>query len=224
MAPARLTQAAIDEVVPSGDWSRLALLVLGVFGAAAVLNALTSVQTYLGQMLGQRVIFDLRSDVYRHLQSQSMSFFDENQTGALMSRVTNDVGMVQFFVSGALIQAVNIVLMVGLNLWAMWAIDGTLTLLALSVAPLIVLIQLQASTVMPMFRRMQQRMASLGGILQENITAIKLVKAFTREDHEAERFNQVLSDVRDMRLQTSRYMQLFMQAMMLATMLSQVLA
>jgi ABC-type multidrug transport system fused ATPase/permease subunit len=224
MAPAQLTRLVIDEVVPAGDWWRLALLVAAVFAAAALLNALTSVQTYLGQMLGQRVIFDLRSDVYRHLQSQSMSFFDENQTGALMSRVTNDVGMVQFFVSGALIQAVNFVLMVGLNIWAMWSISGTLTVLTLSVAPLIVLIQLQASTVMPMWRRMQQKMASLSGVLQENITAIKLVKAFTREEHEAERFNQVLGEVRDMRLQTSKYMQMFMQSMMLATMLSQVLA
>jgi ABC-type multidrug transport system fused ATPase/permease subunit len=224
MAPAHLTQLVIDEVVPSGDWRRLALLVLAVFGAAALLNGLTSAQTYLGQMLGQRVLFDLRSDVYRHLQSQSMSFFDENQTGALMSRVTNDVGMVQFFVSGALVQAVNFVLMVGLNVWAMAQIDGTLTILTLSVAPLIVLIQLQASSVMPMWRKMQQRMASLSGVLQENIAAIKLVKAFTREEYEAERFNRVLTDVRDMRLQTSKYMQLFMQSMMLATMLSQVLA
>jgi ATP-binding cassette subfamily B protein len=114
--------------------------------------------------------------------------------------------------------------MVGLNVWAMWQIDGTLTLLALSVAPLIVLIQLQASTVMPMWRKMQQKMASLSGVLQENIAAIKLVKAFTREQYEAERFNGVLGEVREMRLQTSRYMQLFMQSMMLATMLSQVLA
>src|SRR5688500_14547385 len=207
MAPARLTQSVIDEVIPSGDWWRLALLVVAVFGSAMGLNALTSGQTYLGQMLGQRVIFDLRSDVYRHLQSQSMSFFDENQTGQLMSRVTNDVGMVQFFVSGALIQAINFVLMVALNVWAMWEIDGTLTVLTLSVAPLIVLIQLEAAKVMPMWRRMQQKMASLSGILQENISAIKLVKAFTREEHEAERFNSVLADVRDTRLLTSKYMQ-----------------
>jgi ABC-type multidrug transport system fused ATPase/permease subunit len=223
MAPARLTQSVIDEVIPAGDWWWLALLVVAVFGSAMGLNLLTSGQTYLGQMLGQRVIFDLRSDVYRHLQSQSMSFFDENQTGQLMSRVTNDVGMVQFFVSGALIQTINFVLMVALNVWAMWEIDGTLTVLTLSVAPLIVLIQLEAAKVMPMWRRMQQKMASLSGILQENISAIKLVKAFTREDHEAERFNTVLAEVRDTRLLTSKYMQAFMQSMMLATMLSQVL-
>ena len=223
MAPARLTQSVIDEVIPSGDWWRLALLVVAVFGSAMGLNALTSGQTYLGQMLGQKVIFDLRSDVYRHLQSQSMSFFDENQTGQLMSRVTNDVGMVQFFVSGALVQTINFVLMVALNVWAMWEIDGTLTVLTLSVAPLIILIQLEAAKIMPMWRRMQQKMASLSGILQENISAIKLVKAFTREDYEADRFNAVLADVRDTRLMTSKYMQAFMQSMMLATMLSQVL-
>src|SRR2546425_659784 len=126
--------------------------------------------------------------------------------GFAPSRVTNDVSMVQFFVAGALIQTVNLGLVVGLNLWAMSAIDGRLTLLSLSVAPLIVVIQLQASSVMPMWRRMQQKMASLSGVLQENIAAIKLVKAFTREEHEAERFNQVLSEVREMRLVTSKYM------------------
>lgn len=224
MAPARLTQIVIDEVIPGSDWWRLALLVVAVFASAGILNALMSWQTYVGQMMGQRILLDLRSDVYRHLQSQSMSFFDENQTGQLMSRVTNDVGMVQFFVTGALIQAVNFILMVALNIWAMWAISGSLTLLTVSVAPLIVLIQLQASSAMPMWRMIQQRMASLSTILQENIAAIKLVKAFTREVHEAERFNLVLRDVRDMRLKTSRLMQGFMQAMMLSTMLSQGLA
>jgi ABC-type multidrug transport system fused ATPase/permease subunit len=224
MAPARLTQIVIDETIPSGDWKRLALLVLAVFGSAMLLNGLMSGQTYLGQLLGQRITFDLRAEIYRHLQSQSMSFFDENQTGQLMSRVTNDVGMVQFFVSGALVQAINFALMVGLNVWAMTSIDPTLTVLTLSVAPLIVLIQLEASTVMPMWRKIQQRMAGLSVILQENIAAIKLVKAFTREDHEAARFERVLRDVREMRLYTSRSMQAFMQGMMLATSLSQVLA
>jgi ABC-type multidrug transport system fused ATPase/permease subunit len=153
-----------------------------------------------------------------------MSFFDENQTGQLMSRVTNDVGMVQFFITGALVQAINFALMVGLNVYAMASVDLTLTMLTLSVAPLIVLVQLEASTVMPMWRRIQQRMAGLSVILQENISAIKLVKAFTREEHEAARFDEVLRDVREMRLATSRSMQAFMQAMMLATSLSQVLA
>src|SRR5438105_4960432 len=137
MAPARLTQTVIDQAIPSGDWKWLALIVLGVFGSAVGLNLLQSAQTYLTQMLGQRVIFDLRAEIYRHLQSQSMSFFDENQTGQLMSRVTNDVGIVQFFISNALVQAINFALMVGLNVWAMSSIDGTLTLLTLSVAPLI---------------------------------------------------------------------------------------
>jgi ABC-type multidrug transport system fused ATPase/permease subunit len=224
MAPAHLTQLVIDEVIPAGDWKRLALIVLGVFGAATLLNSLMSGQTYLGQLLGQKVTFDLRTDIYRHLQSQSMSFFDENQTGQLMSRVTNDVGMVQFFITGALVQAIGFVLMVGLNVWAMASIDLTLTALTLSVAPLIVLIQLEASRVMPMWRRIQQRMAGLSVILQENIAAIKLVKAFTREEHEAARFEAVLRDVREMRLETSRNMQGFMQGMMLSTSLSQVLA
>ena len=75
-----------------------------------------------------------------------------------------------------------------------------------------------------MWRQIQQRMAGLSVILQENIAAIKLVKAFTREQHEAGRFEAVLRDVREMRLGTSRNMQAFMQAMMLSTSLSQVLA
>src|SRR5439155_75819 len=83
-------------------------------------------------------------------------FFDENQTGQLMSRVTNDVGMVQFFITGALVQAIAFVLMVGLNVWAMATINLTLTVLTLSIAPLIVLIQLEASKIMPMWRKIQQ--------------------------------------------------------------------
>ena len=96
---------------------------------------------YLRAVGGQRVIFDLRATLYDHLQSQSMGFYDANQTGQLMSRVTNDVGQVQFFLTQGSSGCVNTAVTIAIYLAAMLLLDAQLTLVALSVPPLIVFLQ-----------------------------------------------------------------------------------
>jgi subfamily B ATP-binding cassette protein MsbA len=223
MGPAWFIKLIIDEAVPAGSVHLLTLYLLGLVGSSLVQNSITAFETYLEQYVGQRVIFDLRNVLYQHLQSQSMSFYDRNQTGQLMSRVTNDVSQVQFFVTQGVARLVNMVVTVVLNLTILFLIDRELTLVTLLAAPAIYAYQRKQSHIFPMFRRVQQRMADLNTVIQENVAGIKLIQAYGREPFEAKRFDEVNRDIRATRLETSRNMAIVNPGQEFVTMASSVL-
>src|SRR5689334_13838481 len=99
LGPGFFTKEVVDVAVPKNDLALAGVFVAALLGTQLLTNILSAIETYLEQFVGQRVIFDLRNALYKHLQSQSMSFFDTNQTGQLMSRVTNDVQLVQAFLT-----------------------------------------------------------------------------------------------------------------------------
>src|SRR5579875_260953 len=223
MGPAWFIKLIIDEAVPAGSVHLLTLYLLGLVGSSLVQNGITALETYLEQYVGQRVIFDLRNVLYQHLQSQSLSFYDRNQTGQLMSRVTNDVSQVQFFVTQGVARLVNMVVTVVLNLTILFLIDRELTLVTLLAAPAIYAYQRKQSRIFPMFRRVQQRMADLNTVIQENVAGIKLIQAYGREPFEAKRFDEVNRDLRATRLETSRNMAIVNPGQEFVTMASSVL-
>ncbi|MGM0883113.1 MAG: ABC transporter transmembrane domain-containing protein [Bacillota bacterium] len=87
----QLTRFTIDHLIPNKRFDRLFLIGGGVLGAAIALGGLRFISTSLMASIGQKVLYNLRNDLYRHMQSLDVSFFDRNRTGDLMSRVTNDV-------------------------------------------------------------------------------------------------------------------------------------
>jgi ABC-type multidrug transport system fused ATPase/permease subunit len=206
LGPAWFTAQIIDKAVPQKDFRLALVFIAGMIGVSALVNGLTAIELYLEQWVGQRVVFDLRSKLYDHLQSQSMSFYDANQTGQLMSRVTNDVNQVQFFLTQGLARLFNTFVTIGIFLAVMIYLDPLLTLVALSVTPLILYFQRRMSVVMPLWRKAQQRTADLNIVIQEDVTAIKLVKAFNREPFEADRFNKVNWDLRQSRMKANMAM------------------
>jgi ABC-type multidrug transport system fused ATPase/permease subunit len=210
LAPAWFAMQVIDKAAPQGDLALAGFYVLGLIVVAAVTNGLSALEGYLAQFVGQRVIFDVRNVLYKHLQSQSMAFYDANQTGQLMSRVTNDVGQVQFFLTQGLARLVTTAVTIVAYLTAMLLLDAPLTLVALSVLPLIVFLQTKTRDIVPLFRKTQQRMADLNTVIQENVAGIKLIQAYGREPHEAARFDVVNYDIRANRLAVSRLMAVVM--------------
>jgi subfamily B ATP-binding cassette protein MsbA len=206
LGPAWFTAQIIDKAVPQQDFHLALLYIAGMIGVSALVNGLTAIELYLEQWVGQRVVFDLRAKLYDHLQSQSMSFYDANQTGQLMSRVTNDVNQVQFFLTQGLARLFNTFVTIGIFLAMMIYLDPLLTLVSLSVTPMILYFQRRMSVVMPLWRKAQQRTADLNIVIQEDVTAIKLVKAFNREPYEADRFNKVNWDLRQSRMKANMAM------------------
>lgn len=133
LGPAWMTKLIIDDAIPKESLTLVGVYLIGMIGVSGGLNVLGAVQLYLEQWVGQRVIFDVRGALYDHLQSQSMSFYDANQTGQLMSRVTNDVSQVQFFLTQGLSRLVTTFITIAANLAVMFWLDWHLTLISLVV-------------------------------------------------------------------------------------------
>jgi ATP-binding cassette, subfamily B, bacterial MsbA len=203
LGPAWFTKLIIDNAIPAQDFGLAVVYIVALLGVAGITNALTAGQMYLEQWVGQRVVYDVRASLYDHLQSQSMSFYDANQTGQLMSRVTNDVNQVQMFLTQGLARLVNTVVTVVMFLGVMIILDPVLTLVSLIVTPLVYYFQQQFASIMPLYRRVMQRSADLNVVIQENVTGIKLVKAFNREPFESKRFNDVNWDIRQDRMRAN---------------------
>ncbi len=223
LGPAWFTKLIIDRAIPQHDLRLAVLYIVAMLAVSGLTNGLSALELYLEQWVGQRIIFDLRGALYDHLQSQSMSFYDANQTGQLMSRVTNDVNQVQFFLTQGLSRLLNTFITIGVFLAMMLYLDPVLTLAAMVVTPLVIYLQNRMSYIMGIYRQMYQRVADLNVVIQENVTGIKLIKAFNREPFEAERFNKVNWDIREGRMKASVNMAVVSPGQEFATYLSAVI-
>src|SRR4030095_4210519 len=120
-------------------FSKLLLIGGGVLGAAILLGALRYISTSLMASVGQKVLYNLRHDLYLHMQSLDVSFFDRNRTGDLMSRVTNDVSILQQMISSSMMQLfTDFFTFTAIAIYMLW-IDWRLTLLLLATFPFMIM-------------------------------------------------------------------------------------
>ncbi|HEY8743449.1 MAG TPA: ABC transporter ATP-binding protein, partial [Chloroflexota bacterium] len=223
LTPAWLTKLIIDGAIPKMQARLLVglvLLYLLIIGANAALSAL---QSYMVQILGQHVIQDLRNEVFRAVQAQAMPFFDKYETGQLMSRVTSDVSLIQLFINSALLNIIGSTFTPLVALVILFRIDVTLTLLVLLAVPPLLVIQMQIARIRRYWRSIQARTGELSVVLQESLVAIKLVKAFNKLTAEAQRFNGANWTIRQERLWAQRRSLILGQLQGLCTSLASVL-
>ena len=198
--PAILIRLLVDEAIPNGDIAQLTLLGLGMI-LVPFINAVIGVaQRWVSSRVGEGIIFDLRRELFAHLQRMSLRFFTATKTGELMNRLNSDVVGAQQAITGTFVSIVSNVISVIVILFVMVQADWRLTLLAVAALPLFVL---PARRVAKVLRRVtQQQMdheAKMSGILQEsfNVSGALLVRLFGRWDEEMERFSEQASLVRD---------------------------
>jgi ATP-binding cassette subfamily B protein len=185
-----LTGLVIDHALPHRDGRLLALLV-GLVALAGVLKA--------AMLLGRRFIagrqalgveFDMRNALYAHLLRLSWGFYDRNQTGQLMSRATNDLQQVRFFLGYGLVFFGQHNLTSVATTAIVFAIDWQLALIALAITPVLVVVAYAYSRKShPILRDVQQRMADMTTVAEENIVGVNVVKAFAQEPREREKFD-----------------------------------
>ena len=162
-------------------------VLLGVFLLQALLGAL---QGYLVTSLGERLSFDLRTRLFGHLQRLPLHFFDSRRTGELMSRVTNDVTVLQASLTSNVLPVVSQLVMLVGSIAIVLVINWRLTLIILVVAPLAVLSFARLGRgIRRTTRGVQEGLGEAGIVLEETLSAQRVVKAFAREDYEQERFN-----------------------------------
>jgi ATP-binding cassette subfamily B protein len=201
---------AVDENIARGDAPgllRTALLFLGVMLFRGLVQYLNS---YLTQWIGQRTIFDLRMEVYRHLQRLGLRFFDRNPIGRLITRVTNDVEVLnEMFSSGVVMVFSDVFTIIGI-LYFMFSMNWRLALVSLSVLPLLwygtFLFRKKAREA---YREVRLQIARINAFMQEHITGMMVDQVFNREKKSYDRFSQINAQHRDANIKSIFYYALF---------------
>ncbi|HEY6203652.1 MAG TPA: ABC transporter ATP-binding protein [Candidatus Limnocylindria bacterium] len=187
----RVVQAVID--LGLRDAGFLDLLILGLVVVLLVRAVIDGVRQFVMAYTGERVIFDLRMAIVRHLQSMSLSFFNRRKTGELMSHVTSDATLVHGVITQTIIQVLGQVLTLVGGVAVIFLMNWRLALLTLVVAPPIaVLGQRMGRRIRDISREAQDAQGEAVGVLQEAIAEVRVVQAFTREEYEAARFHEKL--------------------------------
>ncbi|HEU4945288.1 MAG TPA: ABC transporter transmembrane domain-containing protein, partial [Solirubrobacterales bacterium] len=175
--------------IEAGEQPDLLPLALAILGAAILRLGLTVVRRLVAGKVSLAVEFDLRQKFYAHLQRLELSFFDSQQTGQLMSRATVDLQSIRFFLGYGLIFITQNLLTITLACAVMIALDPLLALLALAPAPLIVYTASRYNRVSrPAVQEVQQRIAELTAEAEENVSGVRVVKAFAQEARQMARF------------------------------------
>ena len=177
-----LTKIAIDNYIGQGRANDLWQILLLYFGALGIGFGLRYWQTYLMQVVGQRVMYDLRVALFSHLQHLSLSFFDKNPVGRLMSRLTGDVDALNELLSNGVVSMLgDIVTLVAVTI-IMLTLNWQLTMIMLAVLPFVALTSvLFRRFLRNSFRQVRTRLARINGFLQENVSGMLIVQLFNRE-------------------------------------------
>jgi ATP-binding cassette subfamily B protein len=196
--------------IEDGDKPDLLPLALAIFGAAVLRLGLIVVRRVVAGKVSLGVEFDLRQTFYSHLQRLELGFFDSQQTGQLMSRATVDLQSIRFFLGYGLIFITQNLLTITLASAVMFAIKPWLALVALAPAPLVVYVASRYNRVSrPAQQEIQQRIAELTAEAEENVSGIRIVKAFAREEYQLRRFQRAVARVFDQSIYSTRLQAFF---------------
>jgi ATP-binding cassette, subfamily B, bacterial len=186
-----MIRAIVDDAIPNGNFPLLVALIGGMVAAPTFGGLLGVAQNYLNTHISQAVMFDLRNQLYRHVQSLSLRFFTSVKTGEIMSRLNNDVGGINRVLGETLTQTVAQAFVLLSTLVLVFTLEWRLAALSLILVPLFLAPTRRVGNLrFDLQRSVQERQAELTSVMQEtlNISGYVLMKAFARGRHEAERF------------------------------------
>lgn len=208
-----LVKVAIDRHITPGDFSgldRIALLYLAAALGAFLFRYLQTVLTY---WIGQRAMLDLRMEVFSRIEKQSLSFFDRNPVGSLMTRVGSDVEVLQEMLSMGVITIFGDIFTLAGIVVAMLLINWRLALVSFVVLPVLFgATMLFRRKVRSSFRIIRRKVAAMNAFLNEHISGLTVVKLFGREEAAAERFDEINDDHRQAFLKAIFYYAIFFPA------------
>ncbi len=213
LAPPYLTKVAIDRYIGAGNLDGLGELALVYCAVLLASFGLDYAQTWLMQMTGQRIMYDLRTEIYSRLQRLDLRFYDRNPVGRLMTRVTSDVDVLNdLFTSGVIAIFGDVFTLVGIMI-VLLVMDWQLALISFAVLPLIVLVtQWFRRNVRDSYRTVRTWIARINAFLQENITGMTTVQLFRREGVNFARFDDINGKHRDANIDSIFYYAVFYPA------------
>jgi ATP-binding cassette subfamily B protein len=208
-----LMKVAIDRYIAAGNLDGLDAIAVAYLAILIGAFAMEYVQTVILQTTGQRIMFDLRMQIYRHLQRLDLRFYDRNPVGRLMTRVTSDVDVLNdLFTAGVVSIFGDVFTLAGIMI-VLVTMDWRLALVAFSVLPLIVLVtQWFRHNVRELYRVVRVRIARINAFLQEHITGMSTVQLFRRESRSFARFDEINQAHRDANVDSIFYYAVFYPA------------
>ena len=216
-----LTKIALDRAIPEGDTGLLFTLSAAFLAALVAGFVLQYGQSVLTAWLGQRVMLDLRRQIFAKLQRLDLPFFDRNPVGRLMTRVTSDVETLNELFSSGVVTVFGDVFTLLFIVGAMLAMDWRLALVTLAVMPVVLFVVMAfRGRIRSAYRDIRVRLARINAFLQEHISGMPVIQVFGRERDVSDRFRAIDRDHLDAHLRSITYYALFFPVMELLTAVS----
>ena len=213
LVPPLFTKEIIDEVITATNLKYLGVLIAALVGAYVLSQLVQIGDNYIRHALGEKFIFDLRVRLYAYLQKMSLSFFERTSTGELMSRVTNDLSALEHFVThGSALTAVDLIRLIGGSI-ILFILDWRLAALVLIPVPILAVALRHYNTrIRPVYRSVRARLGDINAKLQDNLSGIRVIQAFAREEMERQRFTTESERYYRARVKGIRYWSVFFPA------------
>lgn len=188
----QLIRYAIDVGIDDGELQAIWLAVAGLLGVAVVRGLFSFFQTYLAERASQHVAYDLRDGLFSKIERLSFAYFDQAQTGQLLTRLTSDVEQIRTFAGTGIVQITAAVIMFIGTLILLIELNWQLALLSLLTIPALFVVLFKfVRKIGPMFGRVQAILGRLNSTLQESLSGVRTVRAFARESREIGRYGAI---------------------------------
>lgn len=218
------TMELVDRVLVAGEYDVVGSLIMTLIGLTVVRIAFEYSRSYIFEFTSQKVLYDFRSDLYRKLLHQSFAYYDQVRTGTLMNRLVGDLQAVRELLSSFYVQVIEGMFQIVTTLVMMISFSPTMTLALVVIVP-VTFFTMQAMSVRlrPVYREVRVAFEDLSSTVQENLTGIRVVKAFGREEFEKDKFDQVATRWNQSNIQAADIRSVFMPVRRLVSGISTVI-
>ena len=205
-----LTKIAVDDYIFNSDYSGLLYVSLALFGTLMLQAVIQYFLTYYTQYLGQRTLYDLRTQIFNHTQRLALKFFDRTPIGRIVTRATNDVEALGELFSSGIVMVFSDVFIILWILAFMFFMDVQLSLVTLSVLPVLIYgTFLFRRKVRERYRDVRLHLARLNSYMQEHVTGMSVVQIFNKEKEELKKFSDINNDYRVANIKSIFYYAIF---------------
>ncbi len=197
LTPPLLTKSLVDDILPNKDLYALGVIVVMLVGIYIVRYGLSGVRGYMLRISGNKIVANIRRDVYEKAQHLPMRFYDKTSTGAVINRISGDTATIQAFMLRITQEVVvQFFKLIGIVI-VMLVLDPRLTLFSLIPVPLVVIgSRIFRKKIAPFYRRIWRRSSAVTSVLTDTIPGIRVIKSFTNEKNATERFSSCVEEWR----------------------------
>ncbi len=203
--------SAIDNMVSNQVFSDLLMYGAVFVGVASIRGVIRFLTQYGNQYVSNRLAFDLRNDLFKALQSQSFTFYDKARTGQLMARLTSDVDEIRWSFGMMIPATSNMLVTFAMAIVIMLSLDFTVSIYSMAIFPILIILVVRfANLTGPLFTEIRKGVGNLSAVVQENLSGVKIVRAFSAEEQETAKFDLNAERLLDLSLQVDRARAIYM--------------